>query len=366
MVKSWTTEEILKLSYYKGVNDSLIYKIIELYNSFDEFINAKLPPEINLILNQGELFQSNKFKPEDEVLKQLEICKKNNFKIISFWDDSYPKYLKHIYLPPPFIFVRGSLESLEKDCIAIVGTRKNSSYGRIQTERFAEYFANRDIVIVSGLAYGIDTLAHKSTMKTGGKTIAVIASGLDCVSPSTMEKNAEEIVETGGCIVSTFKCEVRALPPYFLARNRIISGLSKAVLVIESRYKGGALNTARFAIDQNRELYALPGNVSNETSEGTNKLLADSAAKVAISPEYVYLDLGFKNSFNITINDIKKVEFQSKTEEIIYNTLSQEPLHIDEIINITELETSIVMVDLLNLEFRNLIRQSVGKQYYKL
>ena len=142
--------------------------------------------------------------------------------------------------------------------------------------------------------------------------------------------------------------------------------MSKAVLVIESRYKGGALNTARFALDQNRDLYALPGNVSSETSDGTNKLIADSSAKAALSPEFVYLDLGFKNSFNITINDIKKVEFQSKSEEMIYNTLSQEPLHIDEIINITELETSIVMVDLLNLEFRNLIRQSAGKQYYKL
>lgn len=366
MVKGWATEDILKLSFYKGVNDSLIYKIVDLYSSFDEFINAKLPPEINLILNQGELFQSSKFKPEDEVQKQFELCNNNNFKIISFWDDEYPKYLKHIYLPPPFIFVRGSIESLEKDCIAIVGTRRNSSYGRIQTERFAEYFAIRDIVVVSGLAYGIDTLAHKATIKAGGKTIAVIASGLDCVSPSTMEKNGEEIVETGGCVISTFKCGVRALPPYFLARNRIISGLSKAVLVIESRYKGGALNTARFALDQNRDLYALPGNVSSETSDGTNKLIADSSAKAALSPEFVYLDLGFKNSFNITINDIKKVEFQSKSEEMIYNTLSQEPLHIDEIINITELETSIVMVDLLNLEFRNLIRQSAGKQYYKL
>lgn len=366
MVKNWSSADLIKLSYFKGVSDNIIYEIVDLYESYEEFKNANLPAKLNLIFNQGELFRSSKVQPEIEVQKQIEICEKNDFKIITFWDDEYPYYLKHVYGPPPFLFVKGNLKKADNDCIAIVGTRRCSSYGKIQTERFAEYFSQRDIVVVSGLAFGIDTFAHKSTIKVGGTTYAVIASGLDSISPSTMQKNAEEIVESGGAIITTFKCKTKALPPYFLLRNRIISGISKAVLVVESRIKGGALNTARFARDQNREVYSLPGNVSNETSQGTNKLIADTLSKVALSPEYIYSDLGFENSLNTTINDIKKIDFQSESEEIIYNSITQEPIHIDELITKTEIDTSMVMVDLLNLEFRNLIRQTAGKQYYKI
>jgi len=366
MHKNWALIDLIKLSFYNKVNDNLIFEIIDKYDSYEEFINASLPPKLNLIFNQGELFRSRKIKPEIEAEKQLELAQKFNYKIISFWDDEYPNYLKHIYGPPPYIFVRGQLKKSDNECIAMVGTRRCSSYGKIQTERFAEYFAQRDIVVVSGLAFGIDTFAHKATIKAGGATYAVIASGLDCLSPSTMQKNADEIVDNGGAIISTFKIGTKALPAFFLLRNRIISGLSKGVIVMESRLKGGALNTARFARDQNREVYAVPGNISNETSQGTNKLIADSLSKLALSPEYVFNDLSFQSSLNTTISDIKVIEFQSKSEELIYNTITQDPLHIDEIINLTELDTSTVMVDLLNLEFRNLIRQTAGRQYYKI
>lgn len=366
MIKNWSIVDILKLSFFKGVGDNITYEIINNYDSFDDFQNAKLPAKLNLIFNQGELFKSNQQKPEFEAEKQLEICEKNNYKIVSFWDDDYPYLLKQIYLPPPILFVRGQLQASDKDCISIVGTRRNSSYGKIQAERFAEYFAQRGVIVASGMAFGIDCIAHQAVIKSGGTTYAVIASGLDCIKPPVAQKLSDAIVDSGGAILSTFKCQTIAFPPLFLQRNRIISGLSRAVIVIESKIQGGSLNTARFARDQNRETFALPGNVSSETSAGTNNLIAESLAKVALSPEYIYSDLSFSNQQNISINDIKKIEFESESEEKIYNTLSQEPIHIDEIINLTELETSVVMVDLLNLEFRNLIRQTTGKLYYKI
>lgn len=366
IIKNWTKQDILNLTFFKNVNSSIIQQVIELYGSYDEFLNANLPTNLNLIFNQGELFVKKNEKPEIEAAEQIEICEKNNIKLISLWDKEYPYYLKHIYQAPTFLFVKGELSESDANAIAIVGTRKCSNYGRIQTERFAEYFAQRNIVIVSGLAYGIDTYAHKATIKAGGKTYAVIASGIDCVSPSTAIKNAEEIVESGGAIISTFRCKTRALPPYFLHRNRIISGISRAILVTESRIKGGALNTARFARDQNREVYALPGNVSSEQSQGTNKLILDTLAKLAFSPEFMMKDIGINDNLSLSIESLPKIEFQNESEKIIYDTLSFEPQHIDDIINKSELDTAQVMVDLLNLEFRNLIRQVAGKNYYKI
>lgn len=366
LTKNWTKLDILTLSFYKSVNSSIIQQIVELYESYDEFKNSELPSNLNLIFNQGELFQKNHQKPEYEAEKQIEICEENNYKIVSFWDKEFPTYLKHIYLPPTFIYVKGELQEKDTNAIAIVGTRKCSSYGKIQTERFAEYFAQRNIIVVSGLAYGIDTFAHKATTKKGGKTYAVIASGLDCISPSSFAKNADEIVDSGGAIISIFKCKTKALPPYFLHRNRIISGISKGVIIVESKIKGGALNTARFARDQNREVYAIPGNLSSETSKGTNHLIAENLSKLALSPEYVLKDLGIEESTNISINDLPEIKFQTNTEKILYNALTYEPQHIDELINKTELDTAQVMVDLLNLEFRSLIRQIAGKNYYKV
>lgn len=366
LIKNWSKLDILTLSFYKSVNSSIIQQIVELYDSYDEFKHSELPSNLNLIFNQGELFQKIHQKPDYEAEKQIEICDENNFKIVSFWDDDYPTYLKHIYLPPTFIYVKGNLQDKDANAIAIVGTRKCSPYGRIQTERFAEYFAQRDIIVVSGLAYGIDTFAYKATTKVGGITYAVVASGLDCISPSTFAKNADDIVDNGGAIISIFKCKTKALPPYFLQRNRIISGISKGIIVVESKIKGGALNTARFARDQNREVYAIPGNLSSETSQGTNHLITENLSKLAFSPEYIIKDLGIENSINISMNDLPEIKFQSNSEKILYDTLSYEPQHIDELIILTELDTAQVMVDLLNLEFRSLIRQIAGKNYYKV
>ncbi len=366
LIKNWTKLDILTLSFYKSVNSSIIQQIIELYDSYDEFKNSELPTNLNLIFNQGELFLKNHQKPEFEAEKQIEICEKNNFKILSLWDDDYPTYLKHIYLPPTFIYVRGKLQHKDSNAIAIVGTRKCSQYGRIQTERFAEYFAQNEIIVVSGLAYGIDTFAHKATTRVGGITYAVIASGLDCISPSSFAKNADEIVDKGGAIISIFKCKTKALPPYFLHRNRIISGISKGIIVVESKIKGGALNTAKFGRDQNREVYAIPGNLSSETSKGTNHLITENLSKLALSPEYVIKDLGIENTMNISINDLPEIKFQTDSEKILYEALTYEPQHIDELIIKTDLDTAQVMVDLLNLEFRSLIRQIAGKNYYKV
>lgn len=362
---NWDISGVLKLQFYRGLNPSHIRHIVESYSSYDEFIHAELPPELNLIINQGELFRRGIKKPDVEAEKQIEKCENFGVKIITFWDSRYPDSLKQIHHPPTVIYTKGHLRESSTDCLAIVGTRRCSTYGRLNSERFSDYFSKRGIIIVSGLARGIDTFAHNVAKANNGNTYAVVASGLDKISPHYSNKNAEEIIDLGGAIISIFPCSIAAKPPYFLQRNRIISGLSKATLVIESRFKGGALNTARFARDQDREVFALPGNISSEQSEGTNDLIKRGLAQLASSPENLYKELSFENSINFTINDVQEIVFNDNDEKEIYDKIGFEPLHVDEISRITNMEIQQLLVTLLNLEFSGVIRQLPGKYYVR-
>lgn len=364
----WDDAGLVKLHFYKGLTPTLIKEIIETYHSYEHFLDANLPEKLNLIVNQGELFRRGIKKPETESARQLDFTEKNNIKLISIWDSEYPTLLKEIYSAPPLLFVKGKLQVPSSNCISIVGTRKCSNYGRINTERFTEFFSRRNIVVVSGLAYGIDSITHNAVVNSGGITYAVIASGIDRLSPSTSVKNAERIIETGGAIISTYMCGTPALPAFFLQRNRIIAGISKATLIVESRIKGGSLNTAKFARDENRELYAMPGNITSPNSEGTNNLISRGLALLAYSPEQMYKDLSFAESENISIDDLtsennSKVNFANENEKIIYENLSYEPIHVDSLAEKCKIDIPTILVNLLNLEFSGAVRQLPGKYY---
>lgn len=328
-------------------------------------MSTDLPQRLNLLLHQGELFKKASKIPEKEAEKQLEISEKENIKIVSFWEHSYPYLLKHIYESPPMLFVKGELQEADKPAISIVGTRKCSQYGRIMAERFAEYFAAKGIIVVSGLAYGIDSIAHLAAVKAGGVTYAVIGSGIDKLSPSTSVKNSEKIIENGGAIISMFKNNVKAFPAFFLQRNRIISGISKATLIVESKYKGGSLNTAKFANLQNRDVYAIPGNIGAKNSEGTNNLIKNSMAALASSPELLFDEIGYENHSNYRITELPEIKFTSNEEKEIYSHLNFDPIHIDTLAVKVNMDMPQLLVVLLNMEFSNLIKQLPGKYYIK-
>ncbi|MDQ1265361.1 MAG: DNA-protecting protein DprA [Bacteroidota bacterium] len=360
-IKHWQFDDILRLDLTKGISTQKVIEIVEQFDSFNEFLNSR---NVNLgKLESSELFEHTKDISE-QIIRQHEICENNSFNILTYWDEKYPLALKDIPYPPVVLYVNGELQKSDSLAIAIVGTRACSVYGRLTAERFASKFSASGIVVVSGLANGIDTTAHLAAVNAGGITYSVIASGLDQISPQHSRRNAEKIVETGGAIISEYPCGTVACPGYFPQRNRIISGISRATVVIESGSKGGALITARFAFDQGREVFAVPGNITQDKSAGTNMLIKKDIASIALSPDSVLEDLGIVKENTKLFKDKPPLKL-SESEQIIMDKLNFEPQHFDDIARATELSVSEILVKLLNLEFKGLVRQLPGKHYIK-
>jgi DNA processing protein len=359
---NWKIEEILSLTYYKKVSISLITEIVEQFDSLEELLNPPKMNDISAKFIQNELFESN-IKPLEEAKKQIELCANEKVRIINLWDDEYPELLKEIHIPPVLLFIKGELQKADSVSISIVGTRNCTSYGKLITKKFAGTFAKNGVIVTSGLAYGIDTISHLSTIEDKGITYAVMASGLDRISPSMSVRNAEKIVDAGGAIISEYKCGTLATTGYFPQRNRIISGISKATLVVESGKKGGSLITAKFALDQGRDVYAVPGDIRSDKSKGTNLLIRKSIATPAISPDDILEDLGL--TALIKTAKEKKTLNLSSDEQKIYDILNFEPIHIDEISNKLNMENTDVLVKLLNMEFNGVIKQLPGKYYIR-
>lgn len=359
----WTLQEVIKLSLIKGLSASKAKEVVDKYSDFTTFIKSDAAKKIQQL--QGDLFNIN-----DEIVKQADTiiskCELSKTSIISIWDDEYPKLLKQITYPPNYIFVKGKLQENDSVCIGIVGTRNATVYGKLATERFAEYFAANDIVVVSGLAHGVDTFAHHATLRAQGVTYAVLASGLDTISPNVSRKNAEKIVENGGALISEYRCGYLANLGSFPQRNRIIAGISKAIVVIESGAKGGSLITARLAANESRDVFAVPGNITSEKSEGTNNLIRSNSAILVNSPSQVLEDLGLSGLDLVKNGSFQRdITFNHPHEENIYNLLTYEPIHIDKILDDSGVEISDGLVRLLELEFRGLVKQLPGKYYVK-
>jgi DNA processing protein len=361
----WSTEDILGLSLLKNLSSKSLRFLVTNYSSPDEALYSINNNELKAIFSQDEIFNPKEIINYKLVEEQFNFSEKFGGKIISFWDENYPPLLKEIEYPPVILFVLGELYPENIPIISIVGTRHCSTYGKLAAEKFAKYFSKKGIIICSGLAYGIDTISHLSVVETKGITYSVIASGLDLISPSTSMKNANKIIETGGAVISEYPYGTVARPAYFPQRNRIISGMAKALLVIESGIRGGSLITAHFAFDQGREVFAVPGEISSDKSKGTNMLIKKNIASIAISPEDMLMELGLDESELKLISDQKPKYSLNPQEEIILKHLNNKPKQIDDIVRETGLSSQEVLVLLLNMEFMGIIRQLPGKHYIK-
>lgn len=361
--KNWNLTDIFALTLVKGVTSSRIRNLVDKFDSYDSFINSEYAQQF--VPLQDDFFNirdSYKTKAEDCISK----CVQEGVTIISFWDTDYPALLKQINYPPPMIFVKGKLQESEAVGIGIVGTRNSTIYGKLVAERYAEYFAANEIVVVSGLAHGIDTYAHNATLRAQGTTYAVLASGIDMISPNVARRNSERIVEGGGALISEYRCGYSANLGSFPQRNRIIAGISRAIVVIESGIKGGSLITARLAVNESREVYAVPGSITSEKSEGTNMLIRTNSAQLTTSPSQLLEDLGLSRLDLVKNSSFQRdIVFNHPNEEILYKQISYEPVHIDKIFEDTGIEISEGLVRLLELEFRGVIRQLPGKYYVK-
>ena len=359
MANIWQTDDLLRLSLLKKINVTNQFEIIEKYNDFSEFHNATDLPEKFASFRQKELFEESNL--ENLLNEQKEINENHKISVISYWDSSYPVLLKEVTSPPLLLFVKGELQKSDALGVAIVGTRKCSRYGKLTAERYSSAIANNNIVVISGLAYGIDTHAHKACIASKGITYAVIGSGIDKLGPSDAVEKSQQIIENGGAIISQFKSGTVAKPPYFLHRNRVIAGIASAVVIIESGERGGSLNTARHAAEQSKDVFAVPGNIISEKSVGTNRLIKYGSAMITTKPEDVLEAIGAKQT-KAKILDIE-IKFNNDVEKRIYSALSLEPIQIDTLAAKTNLEISTLLVALLELEFRGIIRQLPGKNY---
>lgn len=272
----------------------------------------------------------------------------------------YPQYLKHIHDAPKTLYVRGCVPT-DAICIGVVGTRKNTSYGKAVTEKLVSDLVSYNIVIVSGLAFGIDAIAHRATMDAGGKTIAVLGSGVDdeSIAPRSHLPLAQHILETGGSIVSEYPPQTPPYKTHFPQRNRIISGLSIATLVIEAPQKSGALITAFAALEQNREVFAVPADIIRPNSYGTNRLLKMGATPVTEVSD-ILKALGYQDQTKAVSQQYKP---ENQCEEIILKILSHKAAFADEIIRQSRMEASEINSALSMLEIKGVIKDTGENQY---
>ncbi len=295
---------------------------------------------------------------------ELAWCEKNQVSLLSYLDSGYPHLLTYIHHAPLFLFKKGSLDLNAQPAIAIVGTRSATSYGKDLTASFATFFAQRGINVVSGLAYGIDIAAHKAVLKAGGKTTCVLAHGLDTTYPSVHAQKARDILNDGAWI-SEYLTGTQPDAPHFPARNRIVAGMCKAVIVIEAGESGGALITARQAFDSNREVYAIPGRISDPFSEGCHKLIAENTAKLLTEPEEVLEDLNIQwlPEQEQAASTRPAPAPLNKEESLVLNVLHQGELLVDQLAEKTGLSISRLNPLLLAMEFKDLVEQLPGKKF---
>lgn len=307
--------------------------------------------------------QRNEIQAEVEI--ELNLLQKIGGRIVTVWDKDFPDLLKKIYDPPLLLYYKGNFSDSDNYCIAIVGTRGPTNYGKVRAEKISSELAEQGITIVSGLARGVDSIAHKAALKNGGRTIAVIGSGLDVVYPSENKRLFEEIAEKG-LIISEYKLKTKPDAQNFPRRNRIISGLSLGCVIIESGVDGGAMQTASFALDQNREVFAVPGNLGIRQSDGTNLLIQKGEAKLIRSSEDILLELELKLKPAIGKNIPKPRVDLNIFEERILSVISENAVQIDKIAELTKLSTSDCLVQLLSLEFKGMVKQLPGKLFIAL
>lgn len=300
-------------------------------------------------------------RPQIDLSEESTKLKKENIKLITILDENYPKLLKEIHDPPPIMYLKGALKKEDEFAVAVVGTRRLSTYGQQAASRLASELAQAGLTIVSGLALGIDTVAHTAAIEQKTRTIAVLGSPLNRVGifPAQNKILAEKIA-LNGAVLSEYPIGSLALPHHFPNRNRLISGLTLGTLVIEAPEKSGAIITANHALAQNREVFAVPGSIFSVNSVGPNKLIK-MGAKLVASAIDILEELNLKNlADNIAASSIIP---DNREEEIILRLLSHEPIPIDKIVRETALSASSVNAALTLMEIKGKIKNLGGAQY---
>ncbi len=362
-------EGLLRLNMISGIGTITYRNLIEHLGSVKSILECQ-KSKLEKIPGIGPRIAErivNGSKAAD-VDKEIKLAEKDGVKIIPFSSDQFPQNLKQIYDPPLVLYIKGDILKSDTLALAIVGARRCSYYGRTQSERFARQLVNVGFCVVSGMARGIDTNAHTGAIKGKGRTIAVLGSGLGSIYPRENKELSEKIA-SNGAVISELPMSTPPNNRNFPPRNRIISGLSLGVLVIESTLRSGSSITAKWALEHGKEVFAVPGNIDSNYSRGTNKLIKDGAKLVEdisdIVEELGPLAESIHLNDNSKVEDIRGLTLNSK-ENKIFSLLSSSPRDIDEIITESGLPSSNVASILMILEVKRLVKQLSGKRFVKV
>ncbi len=312
-------------------------------------------------LDSGVVNAITQWRPKISLADEMKKLDQYGVKVLTWHSDNYPSRLKEIYDHPPLLYFRGSILPEDEWCLAVVGTRRATVYGRQVTEEIVTELARSKITIISGLAKGIDTVAHNSALEAGGRSFAVFACGLDTVYPAENASLARRIMQQGA-LVSEYPLGTRPRAENFPRRNRIMSGLSLGVLITEAGETSGAMITANMALEQNREVFAVPGSILSPASKGTNRLIQEGAKLV-----HDYTDILEELNLTAVAHQIEMKEIipASEAESLLLKHLRAEPVHIDEVCRSSGLPVATVSSTLAMMELKGLIKQ-VGMMNYVL
>lgn len=298
-------------------------------------------------------------RQKTNVAEKWEELAKLKIEVVNIIDERYPKLLREIYDPPALLFYRGDINVLNNNSLAVVGARQATAYGLRVAEEFVHTLVYAGLTIISGLAYGIDAAAHHATLKANGITVAVLASGLDQIYPTANQTLASEIVKRGGLLLTEFPPHTAPLKQNFPYRNRVIAGLARGTLVIEAAPDSGALITVKQALEANREVFTVPGNIFSEYSKGTNELLKLGAHPVTQAQDIL-------NVYGLESTTKQEVLPLASEQKTLLEHLSNEPLYIDELGRQAQLSAAELTAQLTILEISGYVRDVGGHKYIKL
>jgi DNA processing protein len=337
-------------------------KFAQLENHFGNLQNAwkaSLGDLKQAGLDSNTLQAIETFRPQTILESEMEKLEKCGVTPYTYHDSGYPSRLKEIYDYPPLIYVKGDIIPQDEWCIAVVGTRKATVYGRQVTEEIVSDLASNKITVVSGLARGIDTVAHHTAIKAGGRTIAIFACGLDTIYPSENANLAANITRQGAT-VTEYPLGAKPRPDNFPRRNRIMSGMCLGTLVVEADESSGAIITAHMALEQDREVFAIPGSILSPMSRGTNRLIQEGAKLVRNCADIL-------EELNLTASvqqiEMKEIIPTSETEALLLKQLAAEPTHIDVVCRNSGLPVSTVSSNLAIMELKGLVKQVSTMNY---
>ncbi len=359
----------LALERVPGIGPLSIARLIKAFGSPDKALQASSEKirQAGLTQRAAENIGSSNIANE-KILKDIETLRDIGAHVITRWDPNYPENLQEIYDPPALLFVRGEFGARDVNAVAVVGTRNPTHYGVEITQAITRDLVRAGITIVSGLARGIDTAAHWAALRDGGRTLGVLGCGIDVCYPKENKELVDHIAQNGA-VISEFRPGVSPLATNFYRRNRIVSGLSKGTLVVEAAPRSGSLITAAHALDQNREVFALPGSVFNKRSWGPHHLLKEGAALVESAEDIISALFGPANKTAPSMHrqmELEELRDLSETGKAVFEAIDLDPVHIDSLCETLGIDAGRLSGVLLELELQGLIRQHPGKMFSRM